>query len=186
MLFRSVLGNGKISLRVTPTVSEIASITNIPTGGGITFPVPSFNTRKLSTTVQLYDGQTLALAGLLKNNLRENVTKIPGLGDLPIVGALFRSSAYLQEKTDLLVAVTPRIVNPVPEGTLSFPGEDFKEPTRLEFYLEGRLEGRRPPADRQPSGQHSVEPKGQPSGGQGGMEGGFGSQSVALVVKEIN
>lgn len=180
-----VLGDGKISLRVSPTVSEIASVTNIPTGGGITFPVPSFNTRTLNTTVQMYDGQTLALAGLLKNNLRENVTKIPGLGDLPIIGALFRSSAFLQEKTDLLVAVTPHIVNPVPEGSLSFPGDDFKAPNNLEFYLEGRLEGRRQPLGKAALSRHAFEPGVKSSGRQGGLEGNFGSMESPAATKEV-
>ena len=91
--------------------------------------------------MQLKDGQTFAIAGLLKDSLREEAQKIPGLGDLPVLGTLFRSTAYLQEKTDLLVAVTPHLVKPVKEGSIRFPGESIKLPNGYEFYLEGRFEG---------------------------------------------
>jgi len=168
-----VLRDGKISLRVAPTVSEIASASTIPAGIlGADFIVPNLSTRRLETTVQLYDGQTLALAGLLQENLREEVQKIPGLGDIPILGALFRSQSYRQEKTDLLIAVTPHLVKPNPEGALRFPGEHMQVPDRFEFYLEGRLEGDR--ADPPVSGlsAHRFAPPAQTT--QGGLEGDFG------------
>jgi pilus assembly protein CpaC len=169
-----LMSDGRISLRVAPSVSEITSTSRIPAGiQGTTFLVPNLATRRLETNVQLYDGQTLALAGLLQNNLRESVSKIPGLGDLPILGGLFRSTNYRQEKTDLLIAVTPRIVKPLPEGTIEFPGEYMKEPSRWEFYLEGRLEGRRKGASafgKRPVMNAAVTP--------GGLEGEFGHETV--------
>ena len=166
------MGNGKISLRVSPSVTSIASTSTIPTGiSGANFVVPSLSTRKLETTVQLYDGQTLALAGLLQDTINEEVTKVPGLGDIPVIGALFRSSNFLQEKTDLLVTVTPHLVKAEPEGTVSYPGENFQPPNAFEFYLEGRMEGRRPMA---------TEPAPAPmTENQGGLEGEFGLQPVA-------
>jgi pilus assembly protein CpaC len=167
-----LLSDGRISLRVAPSVSEITSTSRIPAGiQGATFLVPNLATRRLETNVQLYDGQTLALAGLLQNNLRESVGKIPGLGDLPILGGLFRSTSYRQEKTDLLIAVTPRIVKPLSTGAIEFPGEYLKPPNRWEFYLEGRLEGRR----------DGVSAFGKPAAINaatmtGGLEGEFGHE----------
>jgi pilus assembly protein CpaC len=174
-----VMGDGRISLRVAPSVSEIASTSVIPAGiVGTNFVVPNLSTRKLQTTVQLHDGQTLALAGLLQDSLRENVSKVPGLGDLPILGALFRSSSFRQQKTDLLVAVTPRLVKPVKAGSLSFPGEGFEPPSWYEFYLEGKLEGASTtafvprPISYAPTGRPAAEGK------PGGLEGEFGHKPV--------
>lgn len=174
-----VLSDGKVSLRVAPSVTSIASTSTIPSGiSGANFIVPSLSTRKLETTVQLYDGQTLALAGLLQDNIVEEVTKIPGLGDIPILGALFRSTSFQQEKTDLLVTVTPHLVKPDKEGAISYPGEYVQVPNRFEFYLEGRLEGRRSPYDPSAFGQHSFAEPILPVEMQGGLEGEFGQQPV--------
>ncbi|NIQ93212.1 MAG: hypothetical protein GWN87_02600 [Desulfuromonadales bacterium] len=140
-----VLSDGRISLRVQPSVSEVSGITAISGGNQVNIPLPQFVTRKLETTVQLYDGQTLALAGLLQDSVRETVTKIPFLGDIPILGPLFRSTGYQQEKTDLLVSVTPHLVEPMQKDELRYPGQNFVPPNWFEFYLEGRLEGRPAP-----------------------------------------
>ena len=96
---------------------------------------------------------------------------------LVLLGTLFRSNSYQQKKTDLLVAVTPHIVKPVREGSISFPGEFVKEPSRLEFYLEGRLEGRRGPEDPSLLSQHSFSAATASDGG--GMEGDFGHTDEA-------
>ncbi|BCR03452.1 pilus assembly protein CpaC [Desulfuromonas versatilis] len=175
-----VLSDGRISLHVAPSVSEITSTSSIPAGiTGAEFQVPSLATRRLDTTVQLHDGQTLALAGLLQDNLRERARKIPGLGDLPILGALFRSTGYIQDKTDLLVAVTPHIVKPVREGELEFPGEYLKKPNWYEFYLEGRLEGRRSAEDTSELSQHGFAVSSLPTKTRGGLEGPFGNQPLS-------
>ncbi|APG26970.1 hypothetical protein A7E78_03455 [Syntrophotalea acetylenivorans] len=171
-----VLSNGKISLRVAPSVSDIASSSTIPTGTITDFVVPNLITRKLESTVQLYDGQTLALAGLLQDSLRESVSKIPGLGDIPIIGTLFRSTSYQQERTDLMISVTPHLVTANKEGTIKYPGQDMKIPNRYEFYLEGRLEGRRS-GDMDTLGVHSFGQE-VPESEQGGLEGSFGHEPV--------
>ena len=174
-----VMSDGKISLRVAPSVSDIVSTSTIPAGiEGTNFIVPNLTTRKLETTVQLHDGQTLALAGLLQDNLRESVSKIPGLGDLPIIGALFRSTSYSQDKTDLLIAVTPHLVKPVKEGSITFPGEYMQVPNSLEFYLEGRLEGRRYPDDTSAMSRHSFTSPSQATETSGGLEGEFGHEPM--------
>ena len=175
-----VLSNGKINLHVAPSVSEISSNSIIPTGiAGASFIVPNLTTRKLESTVQLQDGQTLALAGLLQDSLRENVSKIPGLGDIPILGTLFRSSGFQHHKTDLLIAVTPHLVKPVKEGELSFPGEYLRPPNALEFYLMGKLENNWSHDDPSLLSRHAFTPSAatpQP----GGMEGTFGQEAPAV------
>jgi len=170
-----VLSDGKISLRVAPSVSDIVSVQEIPSGIiGADFIVPNLSVRKLETTVQLHDGQTLALAGLLQDKFFDRVEKIPGLGDLPILGALFRSTSFQEEKTELLIAVTPHLVKPAEAGSLKFPGDDFQTPNWHEFYLEGRLEGRRSePEGKSDETQSTVE-----AVDGGGFEGTFGYQPV--------
>ncbi len=127
----------------------------------------------------MYDGQTLALAGLLQDNLRETINKIPGLGDIPILGALFRSTQYQQQKTDLLVAVTPHLVKPVKEGSMKLPGEFMKTPNAYEFYLEGRLEGKRPFDEQSAFGHHDFQGDGAAAElKEGGLDGDFGFQPV--------
>ena len=179
-----VLSDGKISLRVTPSVSQISSVGSVPAGiVGANFVVPTFATRKLDTTVELYDGQTIALAGLLQDDLREQVNKIPGLGNIPILGPLFRSTSYQQQKTDLLIAVTPHLVKPVKEGELKFPGEDMRTPSQYEFYLEGRLEGRRDTPESPSLNRHTFGAFAR-SPGKGGLEGQFGHEPVEAQGKE--
>lgn len=181
-----VLSDGKISLRVAPSVSQISSVSAIPAGiVGANFIVPNLATRRLDTTVELYDGQTLALAGLLQDDLREQVNKIPGLGDIPILGQLFRSTSYRQQKTDLLIAVTPHLIKPVKGGELRFPGENFRVPNAYEFYIEGRLEGRRPPEQDAATGRHSLLSVSNKSR-KGGLEGSFGYQPVVPVSQEVS
>jgi pilus assembly protein CpaC len=166
--FTPIVGSdGMVTLRVSPSVSEITELVETSTG-----PQPVLSTRKLNTTVRLRDGQTLVLAGLLQDDLREIVSKVPMLGDIPILGTLFRSSSYQQRKTDLLIAVTPHIVKPVREDEISFPGEFLKPPNRQEFYLEGRLEGRRTADDPSILSQHRFVSETAIDGG--GMEGSFG------------
>ncbi len=180
-----ILNDGKISLRVAPSVSQISSVGAVPAGiVGANFVVPTFSTRKLDTTVELYDGQTIALAGLLQDDLREQVNKIPGLGDIPILGQLFRSTSYRQEKTDLLIAVTPHLVKPVKEGALKFPGENMQIPNAYEFYFMGRLEGRRDQADETSLSRHDFTTLSS-APHKGGMEGSFGHQPVQMTQQEV-
>jgi pilus assembly protein CpaC len=145
----TVLDGGRISLKVAPEVSELNSTGNpFTTVGGVTSVLPSFTVRRAETTVQLNDGQSFMIAGLVKNDVAETVNRFPGLGEIPILGALFRSSEFQSDKTELMFVVTPRLVHPLPPG-YALPTDAFIEPTRSEFFLEGRMEGRRSPT---PSG----------------------------------
>lgn len=170
-----IMSDGKISLRVAPSVSSITDTVAATSNGGV---VPILSTRQLETTVQLYDGQTLALAGLLQDNMREVVRKIPYLADIPVLGPLFRSTNYTQDKTDLLIAVTPHLVKPGKEGDLKFPGADIRVPNRYEFYMEGLLEGRRYGSGKSAGMGHDSTDKKAASGQTGGLEGNFGYQPV--------
>ncbi|HEX4870561.1 MAG TPA: type II and III secretion system protein family protein [Moraxellaceae bacterium] len=136
----TVLSNGLVDLQVTPEVSELAKDGSAFTVGGITSVFPSVTTRRASTVVQLRDGETFVIAGLLKNNVIETVKRVPLLGDIPLLGMLFRHNEYQKDQTELLFLVTPRLVKPV-TGAVKLPTDNFKEPSQFNFMLNGRMEG---------------------------------------------
>lgn len=155
----TVLENGRISLKVSPEVSEITNKTITSSTGGAnnaaTFPV--FETRQASTTVQLQNGQSLVIGGLLRNNVAEVVNSIPVLGQLPFIGALFRSSQFVQNKTELIIVVRPILV----EGTANkpeLPTDNFIQPSKSEFFLEGKMEG-----TPKPSSPNNNQQQGMPN-----------------------
>jgi pilus assembly protein CpaC len=137
-----VLEDGTIRLCVTPEVSSIdfALGTTLVQGGD---PVPGLNTRRATTTVQLRQGQTLAMAGLLQVEISGQTTRIPGLGDLPYIGPLFSNTSHKRVEKELLVLVTPYLINPMNcDQVPPLPGEELTDPNDLEFYLLNRIEGR--------------------------------------------
>lgn len=158
----TVLEEGRINLRVNPEVSELVSFQQVAsTGLGAIVAVPTFKTRRISTTVQLRDGQSLAIGGLLQDNFREQIRRFPMLGEVPVLGALFSSSDYLMDKTELMIIVTPRLVQPLQpdHGT---PTDAFIRPGRGEFLIQGRLERETDPSDNRDASQYMIEqPKGQ-------------------------
>lgn len=135
----TVLSNGLVDLQVTPEVSELAKDGSAFTVGGITSVFPSVTTRRASTVVQLRDGETFVIAGLLKNNVIETVKRVPLLGDIPLLGMLFRHNEYQKDQTELLFVVTPRLVKPI-NGRAPLPTDTFKEPSQFNFMLNGRME----------------------------------------------
>ncbi|MBZ0096449.1 MAG: type II and III secretion system protein family protein [Sulfuricella sp.] len=149
----TVLEGGLINLKVSPEVSELGK--NVTVGSQT---IPSITTRRASTTVQLHDGQSFAIGGLIKSNVTETMAAFPGLGEIPILGALFRSSDFQNERTELLFIITPRLVKPLPPN-YALPTDAFIEPTRGEFFLEGKLEGA-PKTESQPAAA-PAEPKPQ-------------------------
>jgi pilus assembly protein CpaC len=136
----TVLAEGRINLKVSPQVSEVQSQGITVTAGSSTTVFPSITTRQASTTVQLYDGQSFAIGGLIKNNVVEIISAFPGLANIPIIGALFRSSSFKADRSELLIVVTPHIVNPLNQR-LSLPTDKIIQPTATEFFIEGKLEG---------------------------------------------
>ncbi|HSI58040.1 MAG TPA: type II and III secretion system protein family protein [Ideonella sp.] len=138
----TVLGNGLINLRVRPEVSELNATGITISGGGLSAVLPSFTSRKAETTVQLMDGQSFAIGGLIKNNTTTNIKAFPLLGELPVVGALFRSTQFQTDRSELVFVITPRLVKPLPPG-YKLPTDGYVPPTRSELILGGKLEGQR-------------------------------------------
>ncbi len=137
----TVLEAGRIHMRVTPEVTDVVGFTNVATGGlGGSVIVPTLATRRVSTTVELRDGQTLAIGGLLNDTAKEQINRLPILGEIPILGALFRSSQYQTDRTELVILVTPRLIKPM-AGTPRLPTDGFTPPSRAAFFLEGSMEG---------------------------------------------
>jgi pilus assembly protein CpaC len=136
----TVLRGGKINLKVSPEVSEVNPVGITVSANGSTSVLPSINTRQASTTVQLNDGQSFAIGGLIKNNVVEVISAFPWLANIPILGALFRSSSFQNDRSELLIIVTPRIVQPVNTRPM-LPTDKYIQPTEGEFLLNGQLEG---------------------------------------------
>jgi pilus assembly protein CpaC len=137
-----ILDDDRIRLEVAPEVSTIDNAlgTVLVAGGN---PVPGINTRRVTTTVEMRQGETLALAGLLQITLDAQTARVPGLGDLPYLGPFFSNTSHRRIEKELLVLVTPFLVAPAPPGeTFALPGEEIEEPTDYEFYLLNRIEGR--------------------------------------------
>src|SRR3954453_15354344 len=129
-----VLADGRISMRVRPEVSEISSAGSVTLNG---FVVPALTTRRAETTVELGSGQSFMLAGLLQNRNNNQITKAPFLGALPILGALFRSSQYQRNETELVIIVTPYLVRRV-SGQLADPTQGYRAPTDGQTFLGGQ------------------------------------------------
>ena len=150
----TVLSNKKISMQVSPEVSDLDFSNAITISG---FVVPSIATRRVATVIELNDGQSFAIAGLLKDDVRQIVSKYPILGDIPVLGSLFRSSSFQKNETELIVIVTPHLVKPLDPTKQTLPTDAYIEPDDFDFYLLGSLEGKK---------------RANPA--KGGMEGNFG------------
>ena len=144
----TVLAGGRINLRVSPEVSDLnrEGIGITATGISGTAILPSFTTRRASTTVQLLDGQSFAIGGLIKNNTTASIKAFPILGEIPIIGALFRSTDFQKDKTELIFVVTPHLVKPLATNqTVRLPTDRFVDPSRVDIFLNGKLEGKLSP-----------------------------------------
>lgn len=132
----TVLSKDRISLNVRPEVSELSEINSIDIGS---LRIPGLTVRRVETTVELASGQSLAIGGLLQDNVRDVVSKLPGLGDLPVLGRLFSSSDYLNNKSELVVIVTPYVVRPTDPDSLTMPTQTLRPASDVEFILHRRL-----------------------------------------------
>jgi len=159
----TVLGDDLINLVVAPEVSAIDPSVSITLPGNLV--VPGLVTRRAKTTVELRDGQSFAIAGLLQNDFRDQVRQFPWLGDVPVLGALFRSANYQRRETELVLVVTPRLVKPVRAGTLTTAADRFVPPTDKDLFAFGRVESPQ-------SGTAAAEHAGPP--GAGGIIGSYG------------
>lgn len=118
-----VLDNGRISLRVRPEVSELSASGSVTLNG---FTIPGLTIRRAETTVELGSGQSFMIAGLLSNNVQDTVNKAPGLGDVPILGNLFKSTSFQRGETELVIIVTPYLVKPVNANDIVLPTDAFQ------------------------------------------------------------
>jgi pilus assembly protein CpaC len=138
----TVLEGGRINLKVSPEVSDLNKdgIGISATGVTTSAILPSFTTRRASTTVQLFDGQSFAIGGLIKNNVSTNIKALPLLGEVPVLGALFRSSDFQTDRSELVFIITPHLVKPLPPD-YALPTDPYVQPSRAEFFLQGKMEG---------------------------------------------
>ena len=132
----TLIAQNRISLHVNPEVSQLTSTGAVELDG---FSIPALTTRRAETTVELGNGQSFAIAGLLQNNVRHDIDKFPGLGDVPILGALFRSDRFQRSETELVIIVTPYIVRPTSGQLLALPTDGLTPPTDEDRVLHGRL-----------------------------------------------
>ncbi|OTP79288.1 type II and III secretion system protein family protein [Caballeronia sordidicola] len=134
----TVLSEGRISLKVRPEVSQIDTTVSVTTGG---VTVPGLSVRRADTTVELASGQSFAIGGLLQSNTTDVVSQIPGIGSIPILGKLFSSSNYQNNKTELVIMVTPYLVEPTNPGQLRTPLESLVSPSNDVEYSLRRQQG---------------------------------------------
>ncbi len=134
----TVLDDSIINLEVKPEVSQIDNTNSIRLSG---VEIPSLRVRRADTTVELRNGQSFAIAGLLQNDSSTSKVQVPWLGDVPILGSLFRSSRYKKFETELVIIVTPRLVQPATDiSKLATPLDGRKSPSELDLFLNGTLE----------------------------------------------
>jgi pilus assembly protein CpaC len=134
----TVLGEGQINLKIDPEVSELDPTSVLRVNG---IEVPSLMVRRTSTTIELRDGQSFAIAGLLYSNNFKNQSQLPWIGEVPVLGTLFRSAAFQRKETDLVIIVTPRLVRPArPDEKLVTPLDGRLPSNDRQFFLEGKQE----------------------------------------------
>ncbi|MCK4658188.1 MAG: type II and III secretion system protein family protein [Phycisphaerae bacterium] len=134
-----VLPNQTIRLRVEPEISALDFSSAVQIGGTV---VPGLTQRKTHTVVEIGNGQTIAIAGLLNEEIRGVVSRIPGIGDVPILGALFRSVEYHRNLTEMVILVTPEIIAPLnPDQVPAVPGQHLSSPNDWQLYTLGLIEG---------------------------------------------
>ena len=131
----TVLKNNLISLKVVPEVSQLTDTGSVVIDG---FTIPALTTRHADTTVELGSGQSVAVAGLFQNDTTHNISKFPGLGDLPVLGALFRSTKFQRQETELVIVITPYIVRPVSAMKIAAPTDGLVQPNDYERIVLGR------------------------------------------------
>jgi pilus assembly protein CpaC len=137
----TVLGDKVISMMIEPEVSSIDPTASVEINGLV---VPGLQTRRASTTVELRDGESFAIAGLLRRDFSTTVNQLPVLGSIPIIGALFRSSNFKKGETELLIVVTPRLVQPLRPDQIRLPTDRIEDPRAIDVLIDG--EGYRPKA----------------------------------------
>jgi pilus assembly protein CpaC len=144
----TVLASGRINLHVRPEVSELTTQGAVQlTAGNSTLQIPALTVRRAETTVELGSGESFAIAGLLQDEITHGTSAVPGIGEIPILGALFRSDSFQRQETELVVVVTPYVARPVDNPkALHVPGETYRAPSDFERILQLRQMGAGPPS----------------------------------------
>lgn len=132
----TVLSDGRISLRVRPEVSELSSQGAVSFGG---YSVPALTIRRAETTVELGSGQSMMIAGLLSNNAQHTITKLPGAGDLPVLGSLFKSTTFQRGESELVIVITPYLVRPANAADIKLPTDGLQNPTTVQEVVGNML-----------------------------------------------
>lgn len=133
----TVVDKDLINLIVAPEVSQLDKTNSVTLNG---FVIPGINTRRAKTTVELRDGQSFAIAGLISSDFTDTLRGVPGLADVPVLGALFHSSEYQRNETELVIIVTPKLVHPALAETLVAPTDSFVPPSDTEIFLMNHAE----------------------------------------------
>ena len=135
----TVLGRGLINMKIEPEVSQIDTTHTVTVSTGVS--VPALIVRRASTTVELRDGQSFVIGGLLQNDNKNQIEQLPWLGSVPVLGALFSSKSYQKNETDLAIIVTPHLVRPTrPGDEVRAPTDDTLPPNDVDFFLLGKTE----------------------------------------------
>ena len=132
-----VLSENRIRVKVEPEVSEISDEGAIAFQGGLT--IPAIATRRAKTTVELSPGESFMIAGLIQDEMQSTIEQVPGVSEIPILSALFRSTAYQREETELVLAITPYLVDPMISGDVKLPTDEFKPASVMESFFYGAL-----------------------------------------------
>jgi pilus assembly protein CpaC len=130
----TILAGGRISLRVRPEVSQISTEGEVQISGT---DIPALSTRRAETTVELGSGESFAIGGLLQNSTSDTLSKLPGLGDLPVLGPLFRSTSFQRNESELVIVVTPYLVRPVASQRIAVPTDGMTQPTDFDLAARG-------------------------------------------------
>jgi pilus assembly protein CpaC len=144
----TVLADGVINLVVAPEVSSIDSSASIVINN---LTIPGLQTRRAKSVVEMRDGESFALAGLIRKDFQDTIRQVPLLGSIPIIGSLFRSTGFQHEETELVIIVTPRLVRPVPAGALKVPTDRVQPPREGDLFINGRTDTGVPPSAVEPS-----------------------------------
>jgi pilus assembly protein CpaC len=159
------------------SVSELtsnAAINAQVNGTNSDLVVPSLTKREASSTLELGNGQTMVIAGLISDKVQENINKFPGLGDIPGFGMLFRNSQYKNDQVEMVIIVTPRIAKPILAKNIQLPTDSFVKPDDVDFYILGRAESRNSKTNykTKTTGSNSaIDTK-------GGLDGEYGQQLI--------
>ena len=131
-----VLSENRIRILVQPEVSEVVFTQGVTVSG---LPVPSITTRRMKTTVELAPGESFMIGGLLKDQTNATIQQLPGLKELPVLGALFRSTNFQRNESELVIAVTPYLVDPLKSSDVKLPTDDFRPANQMEMFFFGTL-----------------------------------------------